>query len=131
MKTKILSKLPSMNALLTRTRIISGKIDACEGGIPEEFWCDNCKRLLKKIESLKQKIEDIIDEENSAYKVSEGVGIDSYTSPTPTYRYKCTCCDRVFVNDKHLWPPLGTYIVVGKIIRCAVCDGVVCEIKTQ
>lgn len=146
MKTKILSKLPSINALLTRMHIIIGKIEVCEGEIPEEFWCDNCKRLLQKIESLEQKIEDAelealksetYEEMNKAESRVDQGRVDhygsslyqAYSQPTPTYKYKCLHCGRFFVNDKHLWPPLGTYISPGEEIRCSSCDGIVEEIK--
>lgn len=129
MKAKILSKLPSVNALLTRMHIIIGKIEACEGEIPEEFWCDSCKRLLQKIESLEQKIEDA----EAELKVDQG-GVDHYGSslysrPTLTYKYRCRRCGRFFINDEKLWPPLGTYIVAGEMIRCAKCNGIVEEMK--
>lgn len=123
MKEKILNKLPSINTLRMRIYIIEEKIEKCEGEIPVEFWCDDCKRLLQKIESLEEK-KKIIEEENLAYKEGTYLSNGGFTS-TPTYKYRCSCCGRFWVNTEHLWPPLGTYLDPDKKARCNKCDGFV------
>ncbi|MCK4359184.1 MAG: hypothetical protein KAW92_10680 [Candidatus Cloacimonetes bacterium] len=132
MKVKILSKLPSTEALRMRIDFLKDKIRKCEGEIPVEFWCDDCKRLLQKIENLEEK-KKIIEEESLAYKeafkTGTHLGDGSFTSPTPTFKYRCSHCGRVFVNDEHLWPPLGVSIDSDKKLRCYYCSSIVEEIK--
>ena len=120
MKEKILNKLPSINALRTRIYIIKDKIKECEREIPEEFWCNDCKRLLQKIESLEEKKK--IIKEDLFYKAYGGTYA---TTSTATYKYRCSRCGRFWVNIEHLWPPLGTYLDPDKKARCNKCDGFV------
>ena len=118
---KVIKQLPiSKKALEFRLYIIRERIRECEEGIPEEYWCDDCKRLLKKMESLVCK----------SQRVVEQLSNPSWYGPaTPTFKYICSSCGYTWVNNEHLWPPLGVVEGLDKMLRCGKCDGPINEIK--
>lgn len=138
MEKVLKGQLPiSKKVLILRIFNIQERIDKCEEGIPSKFWCDNCKRLTKKIESLKTKMKDIelkisqsqvhsLQEE--ALKVGNYLGDGGFSPSTPTFKYICSSCGYTCVNKEHLWPPLGIYLDSNKKLQCCICDGPINEI---
>lgn len=133
---KVIRHLPiSKNALWFRIWIIEEKIDHCEQGIPPEFWCNDCKQLLAKIDNLRARIKDI----DLTGRTPPGVYTDlgnylgdgGFSSPTPTFKYVCSSCGYTCVNKEHLWPPMGMLENVDKKLQCSLCGGKIKEIKTQ
>jgi len=116
---KVIEQLPiGKKTLAVRLRILGSHIQKCEEGIPKEYWCDDCKRLLKKIESLVCKSQRVVKQSSSPF-----------WSSTPTFKYICSSCGYTWVNNEHLWPPLGVVEGLDKMLRCGKCDGPINEIK--
>ena len=121
----------SRKALEFRLHVIRKRIQECEGGIPSKFWCDDCKRLMKKMQSLITKMEDI---EQFYGRTPPGVyanlgnylGDRSFSIPSPTFKYRCLRCGRTWAEGKCL----GIYRdLSGNVDRCVECNGIVDEIK--
>jgi hypothetical protein len=130
-KTKLLF-LISDETLLRRIEILKEQIKECEGEIPYNFWCDCCKEKMKKMKTLLKKI---YDKETVTYTSLSGGHLDSntlqeaieqikqadpFSKPTPTFRYKCSICGRVWMEGVRL----GIYRDLNKNVdRCSTCNG--------
>jgi len=108
------SELPNTKALDKRIAFLKDKIKECEGEIPEEFWCDNCKRLKKKIENILEKVTEITLQKLKELEESMENDFHTFSPPTPTFQYRCSQCGFTFINE-HLWPPLGSDGIIEEI----------------
>lgn len=132
MEKKILNKLPNTKALDKCINFLKGKIRECEGEIPEEFWCNNCKRLKKKVENILEKVVEIGFQKLKKLEdeVENKINDFHFLASTPTFKYKCSSCGYIFDNSKQrLWPPSGVRRDLDGTYLCSFCGGIVEEIK--